>query len=228
MSCKQTRSAASSTNDHHKPINDNREPLRTIAESYPNQSTSPPWGCPQPYRTRMMPTNVNDEHQYANASYLPPPRVPNDTNRTRLYTDHHYDGSGLPYQSRAYYDTSGKHQSNASERCEVKQYYQGMSQSPSQYTSLQSTAINLPPLHDLHGIYKGNRSTHNMHVNGVATDAIVVSEPSNDDSSTSSSEQHPLTLALPEDKMHLTALHCFVRSRCVYMFTAKEDEVDGE
>lgn len=74
-----------------------------------------------------MPTNVNDERQYANASYLPPPRVPNDTNRTRLYTDHHYDGSGLPYQSRAYYDTSGKHQSNASERCEVKQYYQGMS-----------------------------------------------------------------------------------------------------
>lgn len=228
MSYEQIRSAASSTNDHHKPINDNRKPLRTIAESYPNQSTSPPWGCPQPYRTRMMPTNVNDEHQYANASYLPPPRVPNDTNRTRLYTDHHYDGSGLPYQSRAYYDTSGKHQSNASERCEVKQYYQGMSQSPLQYTSLQSTAVNLPPLHDLHGIYKSNRSTHNMHVNGVATDAIVVSEPSNDDSSTSSSEQHPLTLALPEDTMHLTALHCFVRSRCVYMFTAKEDEVDGE
>eukprot|EP00970_Alexandrium_tamarense_P019963 scaffold14686_cov517-Alexandrium_tamarense.AAC.1 len=82
-----------------------------------------------------------------------------------------------------------------------------MSQSPLQYTSLQSTAINLPPLHDLHGIYKSNRSTHNMHVNGAATDALVVSEPSNDDSSTSSSERHPLTLALPEDTMHLTALH---------------------
>lgn len=59
--------------------------------------------------------------------------------------------------------------------------------------------------------------------------AAVVSEPSNDDSSISTlTNEHPRLLALPEDTSHLTALHCFVRRHCVYIFCAKAHEVDGE
>ncbi|KAL7518504.1 hypothetical protein ACHAWX_003324 [Stephanocyclus meneghinianus] len=57
--------------------------------------------------------------------------------------------------------------------------------------------------------------------------AAVVSEPSNDDSSISTlTNEHPRLLALPEDTSHLTALHCFVRRHCVYIFCAKAHEVD--
>eukprot|EP00804_Cyclotella_cryptica_P020095 CCRYP_014890-RA/>CCRYP_014890-RA protein AED:0.05 eAED:0.05 QI:2273/1/1/1/0.88/0.8/10/195/741 len=65
--------------------------------------------------------------------------------------------------------------------------------------------------------------THNQDEGGAA----VVSEPSNDDSSISTfTNEHPRLLALPEDTSHLTALHCFVRRHCVYIFCAKAHEVD--
>ncbi|KAL7470434.1 hypothetical protein ACHAXS_010662 [Conticribra weissflogii] len=43
--------------------------------------------------------------------------------------------------------------------------------------------------------------------------------------SMNSSDQLIHRLALPEDKSHLTALHCFVRRQCVYFFTATAEDV---
>jgi len=43
--------------------------------------------------------------------------------------------------------------------------------------------------------------------------------------STNISDQQVHLLALPEDKSHLTALHCFVRRQCVYFFTATAEDV---
>lgn len=45
--------------------------------------------------------------------------------------------------------------------------------------------------------------------------------------STYCSDQQVHLLALPEDKSHLTALHCFVRRQCVYFFTATAQDVKG-
>ncbi len=45
--------------------------------------------------------------------------------------------------------------------------------------------------------------------------------------SMNSSDQLIHRLALPEDKSHLTALHCFVRRQCVYFFTATAEDVKG-
>ena len=39
---------------------------------------------------------------------------------------------------------------------------------------------------------------------------------------------NPESLALPEDKQHLTELHCFVRRHNVYLFCADADEVSGK
>ncbi len=39
---------------------------------------------------------------------------------------------------------------------------------------------------------------------------------------------HPESLALPEDKRHLTELHCFVRRNNVYLFCADANEVGGK
>ena len=58
--------------------------------------------------------------------------------------------------------------------------------------------------------------------------AVVSEEKTvHDDSSTNSSTiEHPHLLALPEDKSHLTALHCFVRLKSVYIFCAEAHEVN--
>jgi len=39
---------------------------------------------------------------------------------------------------------------------------------------------------------------------------------------------NPESLALPEDKRHLTELHCFVRRNNVYLFCADANEVGGK
>jgi len=41
-------------------------------------------------------------------------------------------------------------------------------------------------------------------------------------------DENPECLALPEDKRHLTELHCFVRKNNIYLFCADADEVGGE
>lgn len=43
-----------------------------------------------------------------------------------------------------------------------------------------------------------------------------------------SKDENPECLALPEDKRHLTELHCFVRRHNVYLFCADADEVGGK
>jgi hypothetical protein len=69
------------------------------------------------------------------------------------------------------------------------------------------------------------QETNGTNVEGLSA---VVSETFHDDSSINSSTEHPRLLALPEDKSHLTALHCFVRRHCVYIFCAEAHEVDSE
>ena len=39
---------------------------------------------------------------------------------------------------------------------------------------------------------------------------------------------HPNLLWLPEDQLHLTDLHCFVRKHCVFIFGATDDDVDSK
>lgn len=46
--------------------------------------------------------------------------------------------------------------------------------------------------------------------------------------STATEDGHAESLALPEDKRHLTELHCFVRRNNVYLFCADENEVGGK
>jgi hypothetical protein len=56
--------------------------------------------------------------------------------------------------------------------------------------------------------------------------AVVSEEKTLQDDSNAT--QHPIALALPEDHNHLTALHCFIRLHCVYIFCADANEVDSK
>ena len=51
---------------------------------------------------------------------------------------------------------------------------------------------------------------------------------SRDNAKIQSKDGNPESLALPEDKRHLTELHCFVRRNNVYLFCADENEVGGK
>lgn len=65
-------------------------------------------------------------------------------------------------------------------------------------------------------------------LSAVVSEEKTVQDDSSIKTVSSNGTQRPTSLALPEDNSHLTALHCFVRSHCVYIFCAEANEVDSK
>ena len=148
----------------------------------------------------------------------------NDPNRSRLYTD--FPGSDM-----------SRHSSGFVQRPDHRGYH--CVQNSTHYISSQNGPQPLPivcqPITECSS-NRANRAAsaapdHQRSLSNDESLPAVVSEEKTffDDSSINSpTSGHPKLLTLPDDKSHLTALHCFVRRHCVYMFCAEANEVDGE
>ena len=96
---------------------------------------------------------------------------------------------------------------------------------PPQYPNIESPVDNFAMSSSIRTVKSHKRA----HSDDQGLSAVVSEEKTVDESSVNSStNDHPHLLALPEDRSHLTALHCFIRSDCVYIFCAEAHEVDGE
>jgi hypothetical protein len=158
-----------------------------------------------------------------NTRYTYPPVQGN--NRPRCYTDFHgSDPSRLSdtliCQPVHRTDNRGYTVQDSSKRAKTEYGY---------FATNHDSLPPLPPPHNPNGVspfgLHNYQETNGTNVEGLSA---VVSETFHDDSSINSSTEHPRLLALPEDKSHLTALHCFVRRHCVYIFCAEAHEVDSK
>eukprot|EP00956_Cyclotella_meneghiniana_P009879 scaffold13658_cov75-Cyclotella_meneghiniana.AAC.3 len=94
---------------------------------------------------------------------------------------------------------------------------------PPQYPNIESPVDNFAMSSSIRTVKSHKRA----HSDDQGLSAVVSEEKTVDESSVNSStNDHPHLLALPEDRSHLTALHCFIRSDCVYIFCAEAHEVD--
>jgi hypothetical protein len=190
--------------------------------------------------------NLQTMHRSDNRGYPQDPEqaLQKESNRPRLYTSEFHGSVSSSFDNTPFlhhivrtdnrgYTQDTKRQKTEFGRFPGTPYFPPALPSPQANSRIQEPA----PLPTFDSIYGPSQTTEDSSSKGNASsifstlahdEGAVVSEPSNDDSSISSTNNHPRLLALPEDTSHLTALHCLVRRRCVYIFCAEAHEVDGK
>lgn len=197
--------------------------LSTFDNRYMPQVLSENPGHPAVYnQLRNHPSSSTDRFTYAAQ------RIQTEPNRYRLYTDSH--GSDMSRLSNGFV-----------QRPDHRGYPCVHDSTNTGYGNFTASHNGPPPLPILcqpttecssnRAVTATNIPNHQRSDSDDEGLPAVVSEEKTffDDASIDSpTNEHPRLLALPEDKSHLTALHCFVRRHCVYMFCAEANEVDGE
>ena len=176
------------------------------------------------------------EQQYQTMTY-PPPRMPEVVNRPRLYTE--FQGSDLQYgfnpgvnnmpTEAAYHPGEYVYPDQERKRRKVS--------NDSNFTMMDEPNLHYYSNHnddrEVHAPYyppqKSEYGYQQLLDNGSSRPLMAI-ESRNDESNSlpSLSEDRPRLLWLPEDQHHLTDLHCFVRKRCVFIFSATSHDVESK
>lgn len=206
-----------------------RKPLKHLTESQANRtsrmSSPSSYAQARPFARRLAveefdPVSLRRDPQpwYSPPRMMPPLGGP--INRPRLYTEfngsNHYDfgpdlmhpQASLPYQD---YEQDSKRY-KVDDRSSVPARYLD----PSFH---HNVAPHLPTGPPDRSFEQGSRQLFAAARESRHDEPI---SPPPDDLS------HPHLLWLPEDKQHLTELHCFVRKHCVFIFPATSQDVDSE
>ena len=202
-------------------------------------SSQPPQAFHPVHSRVMQPTLTEDAHIHHHEQHqtmYPPPRMPEVVNRPRLYTE--FQGSDLQYGFNPGMNnmpTQAAYHHHPSEYVYPEQEMKRRKFS----NDSNSTMMHEPNVH----YYPNDREVNAPYYppqqseygyqqlldNGSSRPLMPI-ESRNDESNSvaSLSEDHPRLLWLPEDQQHLTELHCFVRKRCVFIFSATSHDVDSK
>lgn len=213
------------------------EPYSSGRPSFDNTYICQPTSSFPNCQTLTRPDNrgYTDQIRNLHSSFMParftyPPAQSNETETCQL-RDKKFRGSDC-HPARHRYEEFHSVPQDSTKRMKTEYGYFPTSQQfppplpPPQYPNIES-----PP--DTFAMPSSIRTIGNherAHSNDQGLSAVVSEEKTVHDESSvnSSTNDHPHLLALPEDRSHLTALHCFIRSNCVYIFCAEAHEVDGK
>ena len=166
-----------------------------------------------------LPTAIEETGKFQQEHYSPPRMLPGGINRPRLYTE--FNGSDQygfrPTSSpRASYPP-GEHV-----------YHQGNKRHKvgPEAPSMMHTTSRLHPMDPR--VYAPRPSSNFGFYHDNVNVCVTASDESEARPARPNTDQHSRLLWLPEDKHHLTELHCFIRKHCVYIFPATSHDVDSE
>lgn len=202
-----------------------RKPLKHLTKSQANRTMSST-STPLLEHSQMIhppapPAPIEDNDQL-----LEPRTFPDGFNRRRLYTE--FNGAGQPnhfgptntqvsYPQASYYGYFKTEDESVPQGAHGGRYYEPGS---SEVTYPQWV---YPPPSEHHGLIQQDRKrfkTENGHVE--------VCKPRLEDPRKLTSSNQTHLLWIPEDEQHLTDLHCFIRKRCVFIFSATNQDVKSK
>ena len=202
-------------------------------------SSQPPQAFHPVHSRVMQPTLTEDAHIHHHEQHqtmYPPPRMPEVVNRPRLYTE--FQGSDLQYGFNPGMNnmpTQAAYHHHPSEYVYPEQEMKRRKFS----NDSNSTMMHEPNVH----YYPNDREVQTPYYpppqseygyqqlldNGSSRPLMSIDSRNDESNSVASlSEDHPRLLWLPEDQQHLTELHCFVRKRCVFIFSATSHDVHSK
>lgn len=192
-----------------------RQPLKHLSKTYANRM-SLPTGNPPPYYP-PLPIDTNTMDSSATVPPLPPVassvEVNSDTSSPAESSAGPFLGSigpGVEYSPPPHIMQTNQHVGDKRIKTD-----HGYSVSPSVgATPTSSHMTTTLPYGDIHAttMYGESMTSGEGEICGGGANKHV----------------NPECLALPEDKRHLTELHCFVRKHNVYLFCADTSEVGGK
>ena len=197
-----------------------RKPLKHLPKTYDNRMSLPSGNSPLYHPTLPINSNTMDSNAppssvaaSANADNSTPPPVESSSSTA---TGSPPIGNVEPGAGGAGYTPQPQmqtYQHVGDKRIKID-HHDGYSVSPSvDATPTNRQVTTALPYADAHPatMYDGTTASGEETFDGATTKAV-----------------NPECLALPEDKKHLTELHCFVRKHNVYLFCADASEVGGK